>query len=164
MLQFLGHHKLFYKTCMCAVKVALNFLPIRKNYYKYFSYLTVFQDSGLDGEPEQGGSLTSRRSNRNRWLSADLMSAVMAALPHGRRASLAVTRRSFSCNLAPTNTGGWVACAPYYSPFMRGAEGEAECAAATASDEPSSKSSRSSSTNQRPVRDTSSPYHTRTHI
>ena len=34
---------------MCAVKVALNFLPIRKKCYKHFSYLTVFQDSGLDG-------------------------------------------------------------------------------------------------------------------
>ena len=49
LLPFLGHQKIFYKTCMCAVKVALNFLPIRKKYYKYFSCLTVFQDSGLDG-------------------------------------------------------------------------------------------------------------------
>ena len=31
LLQFLGHQKIFYKTCMCAVKVALNFLPIRKS-------------------------------------------------------------------------------------------------------------------------------------
>ena len=28
LLQFLGHQKIFYKTCMCAVKVALNFLSI----------------------------------------------------------------------------------------------------------------------------------------
>ena len=49
LLPFLGHQKIFYKTCMCAVKVALNFLPIRKKCYKHFSYLTVFQDSGLDG-------------------------------------------------------------------------------------------------------------------
>ena len=31
MLQFLGHQKIFYKTCMCAVKVAVNFLVIRKS-------------------------------------------------------------------------------------------------------------------------------------
>ena len=49
LLPFLGHQKIFYKTCMCAVKVALNFLPIRKKCYKHFSYLTVFQDSGLGG-------------------------------------------------------------------------------------------------------------------
>ena len=30
LLQFLGHQKIFYKTCMCAVKVELNFLLIRK--------------------------------------------------------------------------------------------------------------------------------------
>ena len=46
LLQFLGHQKIFYKTCMCAVKVALNFLPIPIG---NFSYLTVFQDSGLGG-------------------------------------------------------------------------------------------------------------------
>ena len=37
LLPFLGHQKIFYKTCMCAVKVALNFLPIRKSsYYELF--------------------------------------------------------------------------------------------------------------------------------
>ena len=37
LLQFLGHQKIFYKTCMCAVKVALNFLPIQKSsYYELF--------------------------------------------------------------------------------------------------------------------------------
>ena len=30
LLQFLGHQKIFYKTCICAVKVALNFVLIRK--------------------------------------------------------------------------------------------------------------------------------------
>eukprot|EP01048_Picozoa_sp_COSAG05_P005406 COSAG05_NODE_319_length_11483_cov_406.525604_9_plen_115_part_00 len=32
LLQFLGHQKIFYKTCICAVKVELNFLLIRKSY------------------------------------------------------------------------------------------------------------------------------------
>ena len=39
LLQFLGHQKIFYKTCMCAVKVALNFLPIQK---KCDSHLFLF--------------------------------------------------------------------------------------------------------------------------
>ena len=36
LLQFLGHQKIFNKTCMCAVKVALNFLLIRKKCDSHF--------------------------------------------------------------------------------------------------------------------------------
>ena len=62
LLPFLGHQKIFYKTCMCAVKVALNFVPIRKStdsvLFGPLLFKTVFQDSGLGGHNKE--SMESR--------------------------------------------------------------------------------------------------------